>query len=49
LADAHRLQKLLQENFAGMNGGKIPHDNTSMIVDDFDITFKDTIVNRYGQ
>ncbi len=37
LADAHRLQKLLQENFAGMNGGKIPHDNTSMIVDDFNM------------
>lgn len=56
LADAHRLQKFLKEDFAGMYGGKISHCNASVIVDDFDgigatlmpfKTDKDSIVKVY--
>jgi hypothetical protein len=35
LTDAQGFQKLLQENFAGVNGGKISYRNISMLVDSF--------------
>lgn len=37
LTDAQGFQKLLQEDFAGVNRGEISHRSTSMVVDNFDV------------